>query len=150
MHKIQIVIPKSVTSQQNKQTCHLTVKVYQFCNISQIWGDFQSLTDFQVCLSVRGEMQIPNLQSFVFLWCYRNVKNRTVRQIHFKCCAALTHLTLQSRHSTVHRAHYCREEECLPVCKTDVKHRKGKKKSISAPLNLQEHSASSESPKINP
>lgn len=66
MHNIQIVILKSVISQQNKQICHLTIKVYQFCNISQIWGDGQGLTDFQICLSVRGEMEKTNLQSFVF------------------------------------------------------------------------------------
>lgn len=36
--------------------CHLTIKVHQFGNITQIWGDGQGLTNFQICLSVGARL----------------------------------------------------------------------------------------------
>lgn len=60
-------------------------------------------------------------------------------------CAELTHLALQSQHSTDHKAHCYREGGCLPVCESNTKYSAVEK--ISASLNLQQHLTGPISPK---
>lgn len=53
-----------ISARRNKYVKHhLTIKVNQFCNISQIWGDGQSLTNFQIRLAVRGKTENSHLSS---------------------------------------------------------------------------------------